>query len=112
MHTLSWINYYTHGTQVTAAHGHLAFYGAYVMLIMGVITYAMPQIRRVQPFNQVLNMWAFWIMTSAMWFMTFTLTFAGVVQTHLQRSEERRVGKRWRDRWAGGRCRKKRRGGA
>ncbi|WP_445156548.1 cbb3-type cytochrome c oxidase subunit I [Halomonas sp. E14] len=85
MHTLSWINYYTHGTQITAAHGHLAFYGAYVMLVMGIITYAMPQIRRVQPYNQVLNMWAFWIMTSAMWFMTFTLTFAGVVQTHLQR---------------------------
>jgi nitric oxide reductase subunit B len=30
-------------------------------------------------------MWSFWIMTSAMAFMTFTLTFAGVVQTHLQR---------------------------
>ena len=85
MHTLSFINYYTHGTQLTAAHGHLAFYGAYVMLILGVITYAMPQIRRVQPYNQVLNMWGFWIMTSAMCFMTFTLTFAGVVQTHLQR---------------------------
>lgn len=85
MHTLSFVNYYSHGTQVTAAHGHLAFYGAYVMLILGVITYAMPQIRRVQPYNQVLNMWGFWIVTSAMCFMTFTLTFAGVVQTHLQR---------------------------
>ncbi|WP_018233944.1 cbb3-type cytochrome c oxidase subunit I [Thioalkalivibrio thiocyanodenitrificans] len=85
MHTLSFINYYTHGTQITAAHGHLAFYGAYVMLVLAIITYAMPQLRRVQPYNQVLNMWAFWIMTSAMAFMTFTLTFAGVVQTHLQR---------------------------
>ncbi len=85
MHTLSFINYYTHGTQLTAAHGHLAFYGAYVMLMLGIITYAMPQIRRSQPYNQVLNMWGFWIMTSAMCFMTFTLTFAGVVQTHLQR---------------------------
>ena len=85
MHTLSFINYYTHGTQITAAHGHLAFYGAYVMLVLAIITYAMPQIRRVQPYNQVLNMWSFWIMTSAMAFMTFTLTFAGVVQTHLQR---------------------------
>ncbi|QFU00196.1 Nitric oxide reductase subunit B [Halomonas sp. THAF5a] len=85
MHTLHWINYYSHGTQVTAAHGHLAFYGAYVMLILGVITFAMPQLRRVQPYNQVLNMWGFWVMTGAMCFMTFTLTFAGVVQTHLQR---------------------------
>ncbi|WP_372612474.1 cbb3-type cytochrome c oxidase subunit I [Halomonas sp.] len=85
MHTLSWVNYYSHGTQVTAAHAHLAFYGAYVMVVLGVITFAMPQLRRVQPYNQVLNMWGFWVMTSAMAFMTFTLTFAGVVQTHLQR---------------------------
>ncbi len=85
MHTLSWINYYSHGTQITAAHGHLAFYGAYVMLVLAIISYAMPQMRRLQPYNQILNMWSFWIMTSAMCFMTFTLTFAGVVQTHLQR---------------------------
>ncbi|ABI57460.1 cbb3-type cytochrome c oxidase subunit I [Alkalilimnicola ehrlichii MLHE-1] len=85
MHTLSFINYYTHGTQITAAHGHLAFFGAYVMLVLALISYAMPQMRRVQPYNQVMNMWSFWIMTSAMCFMTFTLTFAGVVQTHLQR---------------------------
>jgi nitric oxide reductase subunit B len=85
MHTLSPINYYTHGTQITAAHGHLAFYGAYVMLNLAMITYAMPSLRGLQPFNQVLNMWSFWILTSAMAFMTFTLTFAGVVQTHLQR---------------------------
>lgn len=85
MHTLHPINYYSHGTQVTAAHGHLAFYGAYVMLNLAVITYAMPSLRGVMPFNQVLNMWSFWIMTSAMAFMTFTLTFAGVVQTHMQR---------------------------
>ena len=85
MHTLAPINYYTHGTQVTAAHGHLAFYGAYVMLNLGIITYAMPSLRGLQPYNQVMNMWSFWLMTSAMAFMTFTLTFAGIVQTHLQR---------------------------
>ncbi|MGB8145110.1 MAG: cbb3-type cytochrome c oxidase subunit I, partial [Chromatiaceae bacterium] len=28
LHTLSPVNYYTHGTQITAAHGHMAFYGA------------------------------------------------------------------------------------
>ncbi|HAJ92754.1 MAG TPA: nitric-oxide reductase large subunit, partial [Gammaproteobacteria bacterium] len=31
LHTLAPINFYTHGTQLTAAHGHMAFYGAYVM---------------------------------------------------------------------------------
>jgi len=85
LHTLSFINYYSHGTQVTAAHGHLAFFGAYVMLNLSMFSYAMPHLRNVAPYNQVLNMWSFWIMTSAMAFMTFTLTFAGVVQIHLQR---------------------------
>jgi nitric oxide reductase subunit B len=85
MHTLSFINYYTHGTQITAAHGHLSFFGAYVMLNLAMVTYAMPYLRNRQPYNQVLNMWSFWMMTSAMAFMTFTLTFAGVVQVHLQR---------------------------
>ncbi len=85
MHTLSWVNYYTHGTQITAAHGHLAFFGAYVMLNLAIITYAMPKLRGGQDIHQIWNMWSFWIMTSAMAFMTFTLTFAGVVQTHLQR---------------------------
>jgi nitric oxide reductase subunit B len=85
LHTLAPINYYTHGTQVTAAHGHLAFFGAYVMLNLAIMTYAMPYLRNRQPFNQKLNMWSFWLMTSAIAFMTFSLTFAGVVQVHLQR---------------------------
>ncbi len=85
MHTIAPVNYYSHGTQVTAAHGHLAFFGAYVMLNLAIMTYAMPYLRNRQPYNQILNMWSFWIMTSAMAFMTFTLTFGGVVQVHLQR---------------------------
>lgn len=85
LHTLSSINYYTHGTQVTAAHGHLAFYGAYVMLNIAMFTYAMPNLLKREPYNQVLNMWGFWVTSGGVAFMTFALTFAGVVQTHLQR---------------------------
>ena len=85
LHTLAPINYYTHGTQVTAAHGHLAFYGAYAMINLAMFTYAMPNLLKREPYNQVLNMWSFWIMTSGVAFMTFALTFAGVVQTHLER---------------------------
>ncbi len=85
MHTLHGINFYTHGTQITAAHGHLAFFGAYVSLNLAIMTYAFPMLRNRDPYNQVLNMVSFWLMTGGMAFMTFTLTFAGVVQTHLQR---------------------------
>lgn len=85
LHTLHGVNYYSHGTQITAAHGHLAFYGAYVCLNLAIISYAMPQLRYRDPYNQVLNMASFWLMSGGMLFMTFTLTLAGTIQTHLQR---------------------------
>ena len=55
------------------------------MLNLAMITYAMPVLRHRAPYNQVLNMASFWLMTSGMAFMTFTLTFTGVVQTTLHR---------------------------
>ena len=85
MHTLHGVNYYSHGTQVTAAHGHLAFFGAYVCLNLAIFTYAFPLLKNRDPYNQVLNMASFWLMASGMAFMTFVLTFAGIIQTHMQR---------------------------
>ena len=92
MHTLAPINYYTHGTQITAAHGHMAFYGAYVMIVLTIISYAMPMLRGREAANsnksQVLEMWSFWLMTVSMVFITLFLTGAGVLQTYLQRVAE------------------------
>jgi len=85
MHTLHGVNYYTHGTQITAAHAHLAFYGAYVALNLAVFTYAMPILKGRDPYNQVLNMASFWLLSGGVVFMTFVLTFAGTVQVQLQR---------------------------
>ena len=85
LHTLHGVNYYTHGTQITAAHGHLSFYGAYVCLVLAMVTYVMPIMKNRDPYNQVLNMAAFWLMSSGMVFMTVTLTFAGAIQTQMQR---------------------------
>jgi nitric oxide reductase subunit B len=45
LHTLAPVNYYTHGSQITAAHGHMAFYGAYAMVVMTMISYTMPIMR-------------------------------------------------------------------
>jgi nitric oxide reductase subunit B len=85
LHTLHGINFYTHGTQLTAAHGHLAFFGAYVSLNLAIFTYAFPMLRNRDPYNQVLIMASFWLMAGGMSFMTIVLTFAGTIQTHLQR---------------------------
>jgi len=88
LHTLAPVNYYTHGTQITAAHGHMAFYGAYAMVNMMMISYAMPILRgRAANSNksQVLEMWSFWLMTVAIVFITLFLTAAGILQVWLQR---------------------------
>ena len=88
LHTLAPVNYYTHGTQITAAHGHMAFYGAYVMVVLTIVSYAMPVLRgRAANSNkaQVVEMWAFWLMTISMVFITLFLTGAGILQTWLQR---------------------------
>jgi nitric oxide reductase subunit B len=89
LHTLAPVNYYTHGTQITAAHGHMAFFGAYVMIVLTIISYAMPMLRGRTAANsdrsQVLEMWSFWLMTVSMVFITLFLTGAGILQVYLQR---------------------------
>ncbi|MGE5465903.1 MAG: cbb3-type cytochrome c oxidase subunit I [Ignavibacteria bacterium] len=88
LHTLAPVNFYTHGTQITAAHGHMAFYGAYVMVVITMISYAMPLMRgRAANSNkaQVMEMWSFWLMTIAIVFITLFLTAAGILQVWLQR---------------------------
>jgi len=87
-HTLSPVNYYTHGSQVTAAHGHLAFYGAYVLVVIAMISYAMPILRgrEANPKRaQSVEMWSFWIMSIGMGVMVLALTGAGILQVWLQR---------------------------
>ena len=89
LHTLAPVNYYTHGSQITAAHGHLAFFGAYVMIVLTMISYAMPMLRGREAAasnkSQVLEMWSFWLMTVAIVFITLFLTGAGILQIWLQR---------------------------
>ncbi len=88
IHTLSPVNYYTHGSQITAAHGHLAFYGAYVLVVIAMISYAMPLLRgrEANPKRaQAAEMWSFWIMTIGMGVMVLALTGAGILQVWLQR---------------------------
>ena len=89
LHTLAPVNYYTHGSQLTAAHGHLAFYGAYAMIVMTMISYAMPRLRGLgeapDARAQRIEIWGFWLMTLSMVAITLFLTAAGVVQVWLQR---------------------------
>lgn len=85
VHTLPQVNRWTHGTQVTAAHGHLAFFGAYAMLILTVVYYALPKLKGLTQFNQKRGFWVFWIMVSMMLTIGLAFGVAGVIQSYMQR---------------------------
>ena len=84
-HTLPQVNMYTHGTLVTAMHGHMAFWGAYAMLILAIITYSMPLMTRRRLHDTPMNVFAFWASNIGMIFMTLAFAVAGVTQVYLER---------------------------
>jgi len=87
-HTLPSVNIWTHGTLVTAMHGHLAFWGAYSMLIFAMICYALPEMTGKKLYTHWANEWAFWVSNIGMVAMTAAFAVAGITQVYL----ERRVG--------------------
>ncbi|HEX9143790.1 MAG TPA: cbb3-type cytochrome c oxidase subunit I [Candidatus Binatia bacterium] len=84
-HTLPQINYYTHGSQVTVAHGHIAFFGAYVLLNLMFFYYAMPKLKGLTAFNERRGTLAFWWLSLTMIAMTLAFSIAGVLQTYIER---------------------------
>lgn len=89
LHTLAPVNFFTHGTQLTAAHGHLSFFGAYIMILFTIISYAMP-IMRGRPHGngakaQKVELASFWLMVIGMIGLSSALVVAGGIQIMLQR---------------------------
>ena len=84
-HTLPQVNMYTHGTLVTAMHGHMAFWGAYAMLILAIITYAMPIMTGRKLHDSPSNTFAFWTSNIGMIAMTVAFGIAGIAQVYLER---------------------------
>lgn len=88
MITLAPVQFYAHGTNLTAAHGHLAFFGAYAMVSMAIISYAMPLLRGRTANSVKAQRWemtGFWIMVISMMGITLALTGAGLVTMFTQR---------------------------
>ncbi|MDP6908271.1 MAG: cbb3-type cytochrome c oxidase subunit I, partial [Flavobacteriales bacterium] len=84
-HTLPSVNMYTHGTLVTAMHGHLAFWGAYGMLILAMISYALPNLTGRKLYDNARGLYAFWFSNIGMVCMTSAFAVAGVAQVYLER---------------------------
>ncbi|MBW7847350.1 MAG: cbb3-type cytochrome c oxidase subunit I [Bacteroidales bacterium] len=84
-HTLPQVNLYTHGTLVTAMHGHLAFWGAYGMIVFSFITFALPNLTGRKLYDTVNGQLAYWLSNIGMAGMTLAFGVAGVAQVYLER---------------------------
>jgi nitric oxide reductase subunit B len=94
MHTLPQINLYTHGTQWTASHGHLAFFGAYSTAVIGFFYLAAQKARGNVwmsgnlPGNGWKWKWAMALLWIGMIGMTMSLLIAGYAQSQIERAIE------------------------
>ncbi len=84
-HTLPQVNQWTHGTLITAMHGHMAFWGAYAMLVLAMISYALPLWSGRKLWNTLSGLLAFWLSNIGMVGMTGALAVAGISQVYLER---------------------------
>ncbi len=84
-HTIPSVNMWTHGTLITAMHGHLAFWGAYAMMVFAIISYAMPLMTGRKLYNTAGSSYAFWLSNIGMIGMTTAFATAGVAQVYLER---------------------------
>lgn len=84
-HTLPVVNRWTHGTQVTTSHGHMAFFGAYAMTILTVVYYALPKLKGLTKFSETRGFWAFWVTVISMGIMGLAFGGAGIIQSYMWR---------------------------
>ncbi|MFK5956473.1 MAG: cbb3-type cytochrome c oxidase subunit I [Planctomycetota bacterium] len=84
-HTLPSVNIWTHGTLVTAMHAHMAFWGAYAMLILAMITYVLPEMTGRKLYKGWIPEWAFWLSNVGMIGMTGAFAVMGIAQVYMER---------------------------
>jgi len=88
MHTLPQINLYSHGTQMAASHGHLAFFGAYVATNLTLLYIILQHLRA--PEGPILDGRAWRVayigMIISMVGMVGALLVAGFAQTFFERA--------------------------
>ncbi len=93
MHTLPQINLYTHGTQWSASHGHLAFFGAYATINIAFFYLAIQHWRGNVWMSGGMThqwrwQWAIGLLNVGVVGMTVALLIAGYEQSFIERAVE------------------------
>jgi nitric oxide reductase subunit B len=87
-HTLPQVNIYTHGSQFTAAHGHLAFFGAYATILIGMMYMGIQQAYGIERLKATFkSKMAIFLITFGVLGMAVALTIAGYEQVLVERAE-------------------------
>ncbi|MCK4442135.1 MAG: cbb3-type cytochrome c oxidase subunit I, partial [Sulfurovaceae bacterium] len=87
-HTLPQVNIYTHGTQFTAAHGHLSFFGAYATILIGMMYFGIQKAYGVERLKMNFkSKMAIFMITFGVLGMAIALTIAGYEQVLVERAE-------------------------
>ncbi len=87
-HTLPQVNLYTHGTQFTSAHGHLAFFGAYATILIGMMYMAVQGTNGIKVMKSTKStIAATWMIAGGVMGMGIALTIAGYVQVMVSRAQ-------------------------
>ncbi len=87
-HTLPQVNIYTHGTQFTAAHGHLAFFGAYATILIGMMYLGVQGASGIKKMTMTFKTkMALFLIIFGLLGMTVALTIAGYEQVLVERAD-------------------------
>ncbi len=87
-HTLPQVNIYTHGTQFTAAHGHLAFFGAYATILIGMMYLGVQRAYAIERMRMTFKTkMAIALLITGILGMTVSLTIAGYEQVLVERAD-------------------------
>lgn len=87
-HTLPQVNIYTHGTQFTSAHGHLAFFGAYATILIGMFYMGVQGKNGIKVMKATFDSkMAIFLITFGVLGMTVALTISGYGQVLVERAQ-------------------------
>jgi nitric oxide reductase subunit B len=83
--TFAKTNVWSHGTWVTAGHGHLALFGTFGMLGIGAAYWIVPILRKVTNFDQRPGKLGFWLVFTGILGLALSFSYGGTVEIYVYR---------------------------
>lgn len=83
--TMAYANLWEHGTWLTAAHGHMALFGAFGLLVIGAAYEAVRQIKGIHRFKSTFGIISFWLLFVGLLGIVFSFAFGGTRQIYVYR---------------------------